>query len=187
MLLLAYTGVRRGEACGLQWDNIDFSKRTLTVERTRDNKGVRSPKTKNSYRTILIDDILIQQLKTYKKWCKETRLKFGHRLNNNDFIFISYQTGKPITDNSIIYSLRRIIKKADLKPITPHGLRHTHATLLLSQGKRGASVKVVAERLGNTPQMILDIYGHTFLDLEEETVQLFSESLSGAKTVANSE
>lgn len=65
--------------------------------------------------------------------------------------------------------------------------RHTHATLLLSQGKRGASVKVVAERLENTPQMILDIYGHTFLDLKEETVQLFSESLSGAKTGATSE
>lgn len=163
-LLLAYTGLRRGETCGLQWNNIDFSNRTLTVERTRDNKGVRSPKTKNSYRTILIDDILIQQLKTYKKWYKETRLKFGHHFNNNDFIFISYQTGNPITDNSIVYSLRRIIKKANLKPITPHGLRHTHATLLLSQGKRGASLKVVAERLGNTPQMILDIYGHTFLD-----------------------
>jgi integrase len=186
-LLLAYTGLRRGEACGLQWGNINFTKKTLTVERTRDNKGVRSPKTDNSYRTILIDDILIQQLKNYKKWCKETRQKFGYSLNNNDFIFISYQTSNPITDNSITYALRRIIKKAKIKSITPHGLRHTHATLLLSQGKRGASVKVVAERLGNTPQMILDIYGHTFLDLEEESVQIFSESLSGAKTGANSE
>lgn len=187
-LLLSYTGLRRGEACGLQWNNIDFTKKTVTVERTRDNKGVRSPKTNNSYRTILIDDILIQQLKTYKKWCKETRLKSGYHRKNNDFIFISYQTEKPITDNSITYSLRRIIKKAGLnKSITPHGLRHTHATILLSQGKRGSSVKVVAERLGNTPQMILDIYGHTFLDLEEETVQLFSESLNGAKTGANSE
>ncbi|WP_188456521.1 site-specific integrase [Virgibacillus oceani] len=186
-LLLAYTGLRRGEACGLQWNNIDFTKKTLTVERTRDNKGVRSPKTNNSYRTILIDDILVKQLKKYKKWCKETKLLFGYHLKRDDFIFISYQTGKPITDSSICYALRRIIKKADLKSITPHGLRHTHATLLLSQGKRGASVKVVAERLGNTPQMILDIYGHTFMELEEETVQLFSESLSGANSGANSE
>lgn len=186
-LLLSYTGLRRGEACGLQWKDIDFTKKTLTVEPTRDNKGVRSPKTDNSYRTILIDDILIQQLKGYKKWCKETKSKFGYHLINSDFIFISYQNGNPITDNTIIYSLRRITKKAGIKPITPHGLRHTHATLLLSQGKRAASIKVVAERLGNTPQMILDIYGHTYLDLEEESVQLFSESLSGAKTGANSE
>ncbi len=186
-LLLAYTGLRRGEACGLQWDNINFTKRTLTVERTKDNKGVRTPKTQNSYRTILIDEVLVQQLKVYKNWCKETRQKFGQHLKNDDFIFLSYQTGEPITDNSVIYSLRRVVKKAGIKPITPHGLRHTHATLLLSQSKRAASVKVVAERLGNTPQMILDIYGHTFLDLEEETVQLFSESLSGAKIGANSE
>lgn len=186
-LLLSYTGLRRGEACGLQWKDIDFTKKTLTVGRTRDNKGVRSPKTLNSYRTILIDDILIQQLKSHKKWCRETKSKLGYDLVNSDFIFISYQTGNPITDNTIIYSLRRITKKADIKPITPHGLRHTHATLLLSQGKSAASIKVVAERLGNTPQMILDIYGHTFLDLEEESVQLFSEGLSGAKTGANSE
>lgn len=56
ILLLSFTGLRKGEALGLTWKNIDFKTKTLTVERTRDNKGVRTPKTKNSYRTILIDD-----------------------------------------------------------------------------------------------------------------------------------
>ena len=183
LMLLAYTGLRRGEAAGLKWKNVDFEKKTITVERTRDNKGARSPKTANSYRTILIDDALLKQLQVYKTWCKELLLTFGDRLKQDTFILTSYQTGRPITDGNMLYTLRRVIDKAEVKPITLHGLRHTHATLLIS---KGVSVKVIAERLGNTPQMILDIYGHSFQELEERSVQLFSESLqSGANSGAN--
>jgi integrase len=174
ILLLSYTGLRKGEACGLTWENIDFEARTLTVERTRDNKGVRTPKTKNSYRSILIDDVLIKQLEIYRTWCKQTMLSFGKHWSNKDFIFISYQSGTPITDNTIMYSINRIVKKTGCKRITPHGLRHTHATILISQR---IPVKAVADRLGNTPQMILDVYGHSFKDLEKETVLAFGKAL----------
>ena len=46
LLTVAYTGIRRGETCGLQWKNIDFDKKTITIERTRDNKGVDHPNKK---------------------------------------------------------------------------------------------------------------------------------------------
>ena len=115
------------------------------------------------------------QLKTYKKWCKETKLSFGKHLLDEDFIFISYQTGNPITDNAVKYAMDRIIKKTSCKKITPHGLRHSHATILIGQR---IPVKVVADRLGNTPQMILDIYGHSFKDLEEESVSAFEQALN---------
>ncbi|MCU5766016.1 site-specific integrase [Bacillus cereus] len=177
ILLLAFTGLRKGEALGLQWKNINFEGKTLTVERTRDNKGTRTPKTKNSFRTILIDDTLINQLKAYRSWCKKTKLSFGLHLQDDDFIFISYQSGTPITDNPLMYSFQRILKHTPLKKITPHGLRHTHATLLISQR---IPVKVIADRLGNTPQMIFDIYGHSFKELEEESVAAFSTSLLAA-------
>lgn len=175
IFLLAYTGLRKGEALGLKWKNIDFEAKTLTVERTRDNNGVRTPKTKNSYRTILIDETLITQLKVYKKWCKETMLSFGEHFKEDAFVFISYQTGKPTSENLIVYTMNRIIKKTGCKRITAHGLRHTHATILIGQR---IPVKVIANRLGNTPQMILDIYGHSFKDLEEESVQAFEQALS---------
>lgn len=175
IILLALTGLRKGESLGLKWRNLDFEAKTLTVERTRDNKGVRTPKTKNSYRTILIDNSLAKQLIAYKKWCKETMLSFGKRLSEEDFVFISYQTGKPITDNTIKYAIERIIKKTGCKRITPHGLRHTHATILIGQR---IPVKVIADRLGNTPQMILDIYGHSFSQLEEESVLAFEQALN---------
>lgn len=71
LLLLASTGMRKGEAHALKWNNINYRKKTIKIEHTRDYLGVRSPKTKNSYREIPIDDILIRQLKLYHTWCKK--------------------------------------------------------------------------------------------------------------------
>ncbi|KEZ51355.1 tyrosine-type recombinase/integrase [Metabacillus indicus] len=174
IFLLAYTGLRKGEAQGLKWEDVNLEARTISVKRTRDNKGERTPKTKRSYRTILIDEALIKQLTSYRKWCKEIKLSYGLIFSEEDFIFISYQNGTPVTDNTIKYSMDRILNKINLKRITPHGLRHTHATILIS---KRIPVKVIADRLGNTPQMILDIYGHSFKDLEEESVQAFEQAL----------
>jgi integrase len=175
ILLLSYTGLRKGEAHGLKWKNVDFEDKIVTVERTRDNKGVRTPKTKNSYRTIIIDDLLIEQLKLYRTWCKQTILSFGRHLSDDDFIFISYQSGTPLTDNTIKYSMERIAQKGGLKQITPHGLRHTHATILISKKQ---PVNVIADRLGNTPQMIWETYGHNFKAMEQESVIAFSQALN---------
>ncbi|MGW6108183.1 site-specific integrase, partial [Bacillus subtilis] len=175
IFLLSYTGMRKGEALGLKWEDLDFDNKTLTINKTRDNKGVRSPKTKRSYRTILIAEELIEQLKLYRKWCKEIKFTYGLYLSDEDFIFISFQSGLPVTDNTIMYSMRRLSKKTGLKKITPHGLRHSHATILIS---KRTPVKVIADRLGNTPQMILDIYGHSFKDLEEQSVLAFDQALN---------
>ncbi|MEK5100352.1 tyrosine-type recombinase/integrase [Bacillus sp. FSL W8-0848] len=176
-LLLAFTGLRKGEAFGLKWGNIDFGEKTLTVERTRDENGVRSPKTKNSYRTIPVDDIIIEKLKTYRAWCKQAMLKVGKHLSDDDFVFISTKTAEPASYRTLSDKIKPICAKAGCKPITVHGLRHTHATVLISQR---IPVKVIADRLGNTPQMILKIYGHSFKDLEQETVEAFSHALKAA-------
>src|SRR5690606_24271374 len=104
ILLLAYTGLRKGEALGLRWNLVNFDHNTITVTCTRDKKGTRSPKTKNSYRTIRVDDFLIHQLKLYRTWCKETKLSFGKHLSEEDFVFISYQSGTPTGENTLKYS-----------------------------------------------------------------------------------
>jgi len=184
ILTVAYTGMRKGEALGIQWRNIDFRNKTITIERTRDNKGVRTPKTKNSYRTILIDELLIQQLKNYRKWCMETMLSFGHKLQNDSFVFTSHQTGEPVTDNGVLYAVRRVLKQANLHGVTIHGLRHTHCTILLNSGQ---NVKVIAERLGNTAQMIYSVYGHILKESESKSVALFNQVLeaNGADFGAN--
>nr|GGG85089.1 site-specific integrase [Virgibacillus oceani] len=182
LLLLVYTGLRRGEAHGLRWNNIDMDNRKLTVERTRDHKGVRPPKTKNSYRTIDLDEPAIDQLKKYKTWCKKILLSFGRHLKEDDYIFISYQTGKPLSDNTINNALDRVTKRTGIKRITPHGLRHTHATILLNDKENRLNIEDVAERLGDTPQEIQNTYKHVLPERKKETAHLFTEILVSAET-----
>lgn len=182
ILTLAYTGIRRGEALGLQWQNIDFKKHTITVERTRDDKGTRTPKTKNSYRTIVVDEIVMVQLENYKKWCKKELLTVGKKLTDETFIFISSNIPEPIKEHIPIHIIRKSIKRTGIHKINVHGLRHTHATILLNND---FNVKAIADRLGNTVQMIYNVYGHVMKKTEKESVLVFNQALNGAKTGAN--
>lgn len=176
ILLLAYTGLRKGEAQALRWDDIDFKRNKLTVDETKDDLGVRSPKTKRSRRTIIISDILIKQLKIYRKWCLEKKLSIGEILSDEHFILIN-EKGTPIQTNYINDTLKKVFKATDFKQITPHGLRHTHATILLTSEER-IPVAVIAKRLGNTPQMINEVYGHVIEEAEVESVESFDSAIS---------
>lgn len=176
ILLLAYTGLRKGEAQALRWNDIDFKNKKLTVDETRDFYGVRSPKTKRSRRTIVISEVLIRQLKSYRKWCLETFFSIGKTLSDEDYIFIGIR-GNPIHLSKFIEDFNNIYKVSDLKRITPHGLRHTHATILLT-GKNRMPVAVIAKRLGNTPQMINNVYGHVIEEAEKESVESFDSSIN---------
>jgi len=65
LLVAVYIGMRKGEICGLQWPNIDFKNNIITIKRTRDDIDTRTSKTKNSYRRILVDDLVIDQNNTH--------------------------------------------------------------------------------------------------------------------------
>jgi len=170
--LLAYTGLRKGESLGLRWSDVDFEACTLTVDRTRDWKGTRAPKTLRSYRTIPIDVVLVRQLKVYRTWCKRLKLSLGEHLRDDDYIFINFRTGSPSSEN-FSYFFNKVIEESRVKKITVHGLRHTHATILITK----RPVNEVAHRLGNTPEMIHKVYGHLMEDMKIESVSAFSESL----------
>lgn len=190
LLVAVYTGMRKGEICGLQWRNIDFKNNIITIERTRDDIGTRTPKTKNSYRRILVDDLVIDQFKKYQVWCKQILLKHGKQFDDQLFVFINKFNN--LMHGAAIHKLfRDTILKAgilnnDGEPkITFHGLHHTHATILLNSGQ---IVTAIAQRLGNTPAMIYEIYGHVMKELEEQAVEVFSRSLecgTGASSGAN--
>ncbi|MBC1983045.1 tyrosine-type recombinase/integrase [Listeria booriae] len=174
VLLLAFSGMRIGEAKGLQWSDIDFERNEISINRTRDEKGTRKPKTRRSIRTLKLDEAVMKQLKSYRTWCKATHLKFGIEFEVSNHVFISYQSGTKIGTPTVTYLFRRLCKKTGVD-ITPHGLRHTHATILISNG---VDVITIADRLGNTPQMVLDVYAHTFEDLQLKSVDTFSSIIS---------
>ncbi|WP_230491918.1 site-specific integrase [Lysinibacillus sphaericus] len=188
-LTIAYTGMRKGEALGLQWRNIDFDNNTITIERHRGNNGVGTTKTRNSERTIKVDYIVIQQLKIYRTAVKALLLTYGRKLNeelskDDSFIFLSPYTGGPFISTGLNATFNRAVRAAGLPPTTIHGLRHTHATILMNNG---IPVKAIAERLGNTPEMIHTVYGHVLKEMEEHAISVFSQSLkeNGAKSGAS--
>lgn len=179
LLLCVFTGIRRGEGFGLKHKNLNFVDNTIQIECTRDQFGARTPKTMNSYRTIKVEPFVMEELKKYKTWCKEILLRSGQKLSDDDYVFI-VESGN-LLHGSYVHSrfrdalLRTGIVNGKGEPkITFHGLRHTHATILLNNG---VNPKVIAERLGNTTAMIYEIYGHVMKELEQHSVDIFTKSI----------
>lgn len=179
--LLAATGMRRGEVAALRWKEIDFEKSTISIGRTRDRYGERKAKTENSIRTINMNESIIGTLKSYKAWSKQYLLANGKWKSEDDlnesFAIISYQTCEAISDTYVSSSLRRVITKNNLKEITPHGFRHTFATILINNG---VPVTTIAKMLGNTTKMVMEVYSHSFEENEKRAALVISDVMKFA-------
>ncbi|MFR1850295.1 MAG: tyrosine-type recombinase/integrase [Clostridium sp.] len=189
-LLGYYTGLRRSEILALSWNDIDFKNRTLTVRYTQsvglNSKNIlNSPKTQSSKRTISICDIVIKELKLWRKNQKENRLYYGEYYINNyidskgfinrdnngkfyDFIFTK-ENGIALVSSDIGRSIKLIKNHLNLD-IKFHDLRHTHATILI---QNGAPLKAVQSRLGHSKlDMTFNVYLHNTPDMEKELVNI---------------
>jgi integrase len=108
---------------GLKWKDIDFENKKLTVDRMRYRFGTSAPKTKNSRRTIVIRDLLINQLKLYRKWWLEIKLSKGKSVSEDDYILIT-STATLVDDKYFNNAFDTIIKGTDFKRITSHSRNH---------------------------------------------------------------
>jgi integrase len=157
-LLAASTGPRRGEVLGLRWQDVDMKMGTLhvtqAVESVGGKLGVKPPKTLRSARTIKMPAALVRELERYRKEQLEQRLKLGLG-GRPDLVFTS-PLGQMLQPDSFSEAFAN--KAAIIKPITFHGLKHTHLTLLL---KSGVPVHIVSARAGHAkPSITLDTYSH---------------------------
>jgi len=172
---LLYTGLRRGELLALRWRNMDLGSGKLSVVETAYRLGsgeyrIKEPKTPQSRRSVILPPSLVDLFKVYRFDQELLRIQLGISLNADDFVFIR-PDGSPINPNAVTLAFRRIIKRAGLKDIRIHDLRHTHATLML---KAGIHPKVVSERLGHANIGItLDIYSHVLPGLQEAAAEKF--------------
>ena len=153
------TGLRRGELLGLKWDDIDMANGTIRVQRQVariDGEIVEAPlKTKNSYRTVSIGDDAIEVL-------KEQRKKVGREI---EYVFPS-PNGGPISPDSVLNMLHRVLERAGLPKIRFHDLRHTFATLAL---QNGVDIKTVSGMLGHfSAGFTLDTYAHVTTSAQKE-------------------
>lgn len=171
-----YTGLRRGEMLALKWQDVNFEKGTLHVQRNliyREGNFSYGPlKTESSNRVIKLDDETLRILSQHKKRQSELKLLYGPRYSQEDLIFCR-EDGQAIYPRTMTTIFNRVIKKAEVPKIRFHDLRHTHATLLL---EAGVSLKEVQERLGHSSiKMTGDIYAHVTDGMKENTSKKFSE------------
>lgn len=141
--LLYWTGMRIGELMGLTAKDIDTDSLTITINKQYFYGEIIPPKTSQSIRTVTLPPFLLE---VYKKYINSL-------LEIPTPLFAIYDR-KTITKYLQKYCLR-----AGIKPISPHALRHSHATLLINQG---VPINAIAERLGHTPAMTLNIYAHCY-------------------------
>ncbi|VTS78004.1 integrase [Enterococcus hirae] len=179
--VLAFTGIRKGEALALTWDDVDFFNKTLeinkTITRNSDNKFISTPpKTNTSIRKISLDDETLNILKAWKTQQKRYLLAHGqHAKTKNQIIFSSKNNNYiDITRPNIILS--RICKEHNFNDITIHGFHHTHCSLLF---EAGLSIKEVQERLGHSDiHTTMNIYTHVTKKQKERSADKFAAYLN---------
>jgi len=159
--LLLCRGLRRGELCGLRWDDVDLNGNVLRVTGTRvvvDGQVLCStPKTASGRRSIPIDAHLLALLKGHRKRQLEERLAAGPAYDEGGWL-VADELGHPYNPQAISKLFVRRAKAAGLRPIRLHDLRHTSASLMLADG---VPTKVVSELLGHaSPTITLAIYAH---------------------------
>lgn len=171
ILFCLHTGLRIGELCALQWKDINFENKTVTISKTlqriftrnKSGKGstkiiITTPKTKNSVRTVPISSLLYPVLK--------------HMQSNNPEIYLL--TGKKTCTEPRTYRdyYNRLLKKLEIPHIHFHGLRHTFATRLI---ENGADYKTVSELLGHASVNItLNLYVHPQMEQKRKAVELMN-------------
>ena len=134
--LAASTGLRRGEVLGLRWHDVDFKTGTLQFAQAAEIVGgkisIKPPKTERCARTIKLPGSLTSELERHRKQQLEQRLKVG--LGGRSELVFTTPLGEVINPDWLTEAFVNRVTAAGLKPITFHGLRHTHMTLLLKSG-----------------------------------------------------
>jgi len=155
-LTAIHTGMRSGELAGLQWGDIDWNSKYVTVRRSIVNGKVTQTKTNRIHKVDLSDAVILalQELKRTRQaeWLKEGENTIP------EWVFCN-ERGNPIDMRTLKRRhFKKVLAKAELRKIRFHDLRHTFATLLITQGESLAYVK---DQLGHSSiKMTVDTYTH---------------------------
>ncbi len=160
--LLGQTGLRRGELLGVDWPDLDLEAGTVTVRRqfTVESGRVtlKDLKTSNARRTVDLDAETVALLREHRK--SQTM----RRLGRDAHAVFTYADGIRVgPSRSLNDRFQELVASAEVRRLTIHDVRHTHATLLL---RRGIPIHVVSRRLGHAnPAITLNIYSHVLNDM----------------------
>lgn len=182
MLLFLLTGFRRGEVAGLEWKDINFEEKTITVNRsltsvTRHGTILKEPKTEGSKRTITVADTLLDALKEYREWQQNQRDERGDYMQENDYLF-TQENGERLNPSTYTGWLNKVLKSAGLDHHSLHSLRHTNITMQIAAG---VPLVTVSARAGHArTSTTSDIYAH-FIKSSDKTAAEVIDNLFNSK------
>jgi integrase len=179
-VLLATTGMRRGEVVGLRWRDVDFDAGDLAVANTLTTAGSSTvvsgpPKTPRSRRQIFLDDWTLDVLRTHRRVQAAERLSAGPAWNaGEDYVFTD-EVGNSLHPDSVSRRFHQALNRSCLPRIRLHDLRHSYATVAL---KAGVHPKVVSERLGHaTVGVTLDLYSHVTPSIARDAASVVASKI----------
>ena len=173
------TGCRRGELVGLKWSDINHSTGSLTVSRSNykltGDTEIKSKTTKTGKsRNIMLPSYCLAMLRQFKAEQAQTQLLLGDRWQGENWIF-TQADGKPMYPTTPTQSFSKFLKRNGLAHKKFHALRHTSATLMLSNG---TNIKNVATRLGHSQLKTTNRYVHAVEQAEREAANTFETLLN---------
>ncbi len=180
VLLFLFTGIRMEELCGLRWGDIDFAAGQICIRRASvyvPGRGVltKEPKTRAGVRVLCADPAVFTALQAYHLRCRKEMRAIGKTPDADTSIFTKRDGGTLIPGTTAIW-LRRFAQRHGLRPVTPHKLRHTFATLQIAYG---TDIRTVAGVMGHSsPTTTLTIYAHQVKEASEKAARAMSEILS---------
>ena len=184
-VLLATTGMRRGECLGLRWSDVDVAASRVSISQTvimvHHDIRVGSPKTSRGRRTVELDPETVAALREHRKRQAGERLLMGAGFTDHGLVFCM-PDGRPLHPERFSRTLSRQTAHAGLPPIRLHDLRHTWATLAL---QNGVHPKIVQERLGHANVSItLDVYSHVSEGLHSAAASRVASIIFGPVSTA---
>jgi integrase len=181
--LAVSTGVRLGEALGLQWHDIDLDRRQLRINKSLQRVSgqgqvLMETKTRRSRRSLVLPVKTAEALRAHRLQQDQLRRSAGSAWQKGDFVFTS-STGKPLDQRNVLRMFRRVLRKAKLPRMRFHDLRHSCASLLLAQN---VSPRVVMETLGHSRiSVTLDTYTHVMPALMRDAADAMDRSLGAER------
>lgn len=179
VFICAYLGLRRGELCGLRWNDVDLEHKTITIENTRTQAGKKEiekgTKTASSTRTLYLPDTLCDMLKAAKEHQQACRAEYKNAYDDNDYVVVM-EDGRPFRPNYLSELFSKFLADNDLPKIVLHELRHTFASL---SNQAGIPAYNIGKALGHsTPATTQKIYTH-LLD------QTHTQAVEGVAAIAD--
>lgn len=172
--LLADTGMRRGECCALQWRDIDFKANTLTVSGNlcyTPEKGVYLDTPKNGReRALDVDPAIISMLRELREQQAASCI--------SRFVFTQENSPEPMHPQSPTRYLKKFSQRYDIPGLHPHKLRHSFASIAITNG---ADIASVSEKLGHSDKAItLRMYTHADQESIKRASQIYRDAVKNA-------